>query len=118
VDAEAVSEEVGAASTRAQLHSLLVKGVAATLVDVLWAAEVLGDDAGAHAEILRWFEEASAASAQALLRDTAEHHKTRQLELTDVSEMLAEAGYEPTMTDGIGLTHSRLLHSRKIPHAR
>jgi hypothetical protein len=72
----------------------------------------------AYEEILREFESSSAETAKRYISGTAQHVKRRQIEMMDVNEMLAEVGYQSTMVDGVALTYSRILHSKKIPFSR
>jgi 3-hydroxyisobutyrate dehydrogenase-like beta-hydroxyacid dehydrogenase len=115
---EYVSEEPGEAAARKLLRSILAKGMAAVLIDCLWAAESMGLQNWAYDEILREFDSSSANTAKRYLVGTAQHLKRRQIEMMDVSEMLNEVGYQSTMVDGVALTYSRILHSKKIPFSK
>lgn len=115
LDLEYVSEVPGEAAARKLLRSILAKGIASVLIDCLWAAESLGLQDWAYQEILREFDSSNSATAKRYLSGTAKHVKRRQIEMMDVTEMLAEIGYQPTMVDGVALTYSRILHSKKVP---
>lgn len=115
---EYVSAVPGEAAARKLLRSILAKGMAAVLIDCLWAAESMGLQDWAYEEILREFESSSAETAKRYISGTAQHVKRRQIEMMDVNEMLAEVGYQSTMVDGVALTYSRILHSKKIPFSR
>ncbi|HWH97665.1 MAG TPA: DUF1932 domain-containing protein [Pseudolysinimonas sp.] len=115
LDVEYVSDVSGDAAARKLLRSILAKGIAAVLIDTLWAAESVGLEEWAYQEILREFDSSSGDTAQRYLSGTAQHVKRRQIEMMDVSEMLDETGYQSTMVDGVALTYSRILHSKKIP---
>jgi putative dehydrogenase len=112
---EYVSEIPGEAAARKLLRSILAKGMAAVVIDFLWAAESLGLQNWAYEEVLREFDSSSAATAQRYLVGTSKHVKRRQIEMMDVTEMLNSVGYQSTMIDGVALTYSHILHSRKIP---
>jgi len=118
MDLEYVSDVPREAAARKLLRSILAKGVAAVLIDCLWAAERMGLQDWAYEEILRKFDSSSAETAKRYGSGTAQHVKRRQIEMMDVTEMLNDAGYEPTMVDGVALTYSRILHSKKIPFAK
>ncbi len=118
LDLEYVSEVPGEAAARKLLRSILAKGMAAVLIDTLWAAETMGLQDWAYEEILREFESTSPETAKRYLTGTAQHVKRRQIEMMDVTEMLNEVGYQSTMVDGVALTYSRILHSKKIPFSR
>ncbi|WP_431246467.1 DUF1932 domain-containing protein [Leifsonia xyli] len=115
---EYVSPDPGAAAARKLLRSILAKGTAAVLIDYLWAAERLGLEDWAYEELLSDFDSHTADTAKRYLEGTAKHVKRRQIEMMDVTEMLAEIGYQSTMVDGVALTYSRILHSTRIPHSR
>lgn len=112
---EYVSDIPGEAAARKLLRSILAKGMAAVLIDFLWAAESLGLQDWAYDEILREFDQISADTAKRYLVGTSKHVKRRQIEMMDVTEMLNGVGYQSTMIDGVALTYSHILHSRKIP---
>jgi L-threonate 2-dehydrogenase len=118
LDLEYVSEVPGEAAARKLLRSILAKGMAAVLIDCLWAAESMGLQDWAYEEIQREFESSSAATAKRYLTGTAQHLKRRQIEMMDVTEMLNEVGYQSAMVDGVALTYSRILHSKKIPFSK
>ena len=118
MELEYVSEVPGEAAARKLLRSIFAKGMAAVLIDCLWAAESMGLQDWAYDEILREFDSSSAETAKRYLSGTAQHVKRRQIEMMDVTEMLADAGYQPTMVDGVALTYSRILHSKKIPFSK
>ena len=118
MDLEYVSEVPGEAAARKLMRSILAKGMAAVLIDCLWAAETMGLQDWAYEEIQREFDSSSADTAKRYLTGTAQHVKRRQIEMMDVSEMLNEVGYQSTMVDGVALTYSRILHSKKIPFSK
>jgi L-threonate 2-dehydrogenase len=115
LDLDYVSDVTGEAAARKLLRSILAKGIASVLIDTLWAAESMGLHEWAYEEILREFDSTSSGTAKRYLSGTAQHVKRRQIEMMDVSEMLNEAGYQSTMVDGVALTYSRILHSKKVP---
>lgn len=115
---EYVSEVPGEAAARKLLRSILAKGMAAVLIDCLWAAESMGLQDWAYEEILREFDSSSSETAKRYLTGTAQHVKRRQIEMMDVAEMLNDTGYQSTMVDGVALTYSRILHSKKIPFSK
>lgn len=112
-----VSDVPGEAAARKLLRSILAKGMAAVVIDCLWAAEKMGLQDWAYDEIRREFDASDAGTVQRYLDGTAQHVKRRQIEMMDVTEMLGEVGYQSTMVDGVALTYSRILHSTRIPFA-
>ncbi len=117
-DVEVISDIPGQAAARTLLRSLLDNGIANVLVDALWAAETLGQADWMHQEILRTFETSTAQTAQNYLADTSVNFKRRQMDMQDVVELLSESGFESTMLAPIQFTHGRIMHSKKIPHAK
>ena len=118
VAVEVISDVAGQAAARALLRSMLDNSMATVLVDTLWAAESLGQATWMHEEILRVFETSTGETAQSLLADTSVNFKRRQMDMQDVVELLSESGYESTMLAPIQFTHGRIMHSKKIPHAK
>jgi putative dehydrogenase len=113
-----VSEVAGEATARGLLRSLLAKGIAAAVIDCLWAAESVGLQSWAYQDILEKFEASSAETARQFLSGTAQHIKRRQIEIMDVVAMLNETGYESTMLPGIEFNYGRILHGKKIPFSK
>ena len=114
---EYVSEEPGDAAARKLIRSIVAKGMAALIIDTLWAAKSMGMEDWAIAEIKNEFDTNSSATVQRYLDGTAKHAKRRSVEMTDVVEMLADAKYDSTMVNGTSLTLSHVMHGRKIPFA-
>lgn len=112
---EYVSDVPGEAAARKLLRSILAKGMAAVVIDCLWAAEKMGLQDWAYEEILREFNAMSSDTAKRYITGTAQHVKRRQIEMMDVNEMLGDVGYQSTIIDGVALTYSRILHSKRIP---
>lgn len=118
LDLEYVSDVAGEAAARKLIRSILAKGMAAVLIDCLWAAESMGLQDWAYREILDEFDSSSRATAQRYLSGTAQHIKRRQIEMMDVVEMLNDSGYESTVIAAIELNYSRILHGKKIPFSK
>jgi 3-hydroxyisobutyrate dehydrogenase-like beta-hydroxyacid dehydrogenase len=112
-----VSEVAGEAAARELIRSMVAKGMAAVAIDVLWAAKELGLQDWAIQELKSEFDAASADSFQRQLDTTAKNPKRHSVELGNVVEMLSEAGYESTTLNGVAATLSKVMHSKKIPHA-
>lgn len=112
-----VSVVAGEASARKLLRMTLDAGLASVLADTLWAAKSLGLEDWAIGEIKNEFANSSSQTAQQYLDETGKHAKRRSVEMGDVVEMLAEAGYDSTMVNGISLTMSHIMHGRRVPFA-
>jgi 3-hydroxyisobutyrate dehydrogenase-like beta-hydroxyacid dehydrogenase len=118
MDLEYVSEQPGDAAARKLIRSIVAKGMAALIIDTLWAAKSMGMEDWAIAEIKNEFDTSSSATVQRYLDGTAKHAKRRSVEMTDVVEMLADSKYDSTMVNGVSLTLSHVMHGRKIPFAK
>jgi 3-hydroxyisobutyrate dehydrogenase-like beta-hydroxyacid dehydrogenase len=118
LDLTFVSEVAGDAAARKLLRSILAKGMAAVAIDYLWAAKEMGLEHWALEEIFTEFDNSSAQTVQRYLNGTAKHAKRRQVEMGDVVEMLAEAGYESPMVGPIELTIAKVVHGKRIPFAQ
>lgn len=118
LDLTFVSETPGDAAARKLLRSILVKGMAAVTIDYLWAAKQMGLEDWALEEVFTEFDKSSAQTVQRYLNGTAKHAKRRQVEMGDVVEMLAEAGYESPMIGPIELTIAKVVHGKRIPFAQ
>lgn len=114
---DCVSEQPGDAAARNLIRGALSKGLAALLIDTLWAAKSAGLDAWALTEIERLFDSSSNGTVHELLDSTAKHAKKRSVEMTDIAELFTASDYESTMVNGIGLTMSHIMHGRKVPFA-
>ena len=108
----------GDAAARALIRTLFRNGMAEVLADTLWAAESLGIQDGAWADIQSELTSMNAESAQALIDDTAHNFKRHQMSMQDVVELLAASGYESTMFAPIQFTHGRIMHGKKIPFSQ
>lgn len=114
---EFVSQQAGDATARRLLRDLMDKGIASVLADTLWAAKALGLEDWAIEEIKNEFSASNEVTVQSYLDETGKNPKRRSVEVGDLSEVLAEAGYESTMLNGMGLTFSHIMHGRRIPFA-
>jgi len=117
MDLTYVSEVAGEAAARKLIRSVLAKGMAALVIDTLWAANSVGLQDWALDEINREFDSSSSKTVKRYLDGTQQHAKRRSVEMSDVVEMLSDAGYESTMVRGVELTLSRVIHGVRVPFA-
>lgn len=117
MDLTYVSDVAGEAAARKLIRSILAKGMAALVIDTLWAAKELGLEDWALEEINREFDTNSHKTVKRYLDGTQQHAKRRSVEMADVLEMLTDAGYESTMVRGVELTLSRVIHGVRVPFA-
>lgn len=117
LDITYVSAIAGEAAARKLIRSILAKGMAAIVIDALWAAKSMGLEEWAFDEIRNEFDSSSRKTVQRYLDGTQQHSKRRSVEMADVVEMLSDANYESTMVSGVELTLSRVIHGTRIPYA-
>ena len=117
LDITYVSAVAGEAAARKLIRSVLAKGMAALVIDTLWAAKSVGLQEWALEEINREFDTNSSKTVKRYLDGTQQHAKRRSVEMSDVVEMLSDAGYESTMVRGVELTLSRIIHGVRVPFA-
>ena len=117
MDLTFVSEIAGEAAARKLIRSIMAKGMAAVLIDALWAAKSMGLEEWAIEEIRREFDSSSSKTVKRYLDGTQQHSKRRSVEMADVLEMLSDSGYESTMVRGVELTLSRVIHGVRVPFA-
>lgn len=115
---EYISEVPGDAAARQILRSVLDKGMAAAIIDFLWAAESLGQQNWAYQEVLDDFTASTAETAKGYLTGTAQHLKRRQIEMMDIVETMRETGHESTLVPAIETNYSRILHGKRIPFSK
>lgn len=117
LDIRFVSEVAGDAAARELVRSMLAKGMAAIVIDTLWAAKELGLQQWAIDEINLEFDSSSATTVRQYLDGTQQNPKRQSVEMADISETLTDAGYESTMIRGVELTLSRVIHGVRVPFA-
>jgi 3-hydroxyisobutyrate dehydrogenase-like beta-hydroxyacid dehydrogenase len=90
-----VGSEVGAAATCKLVRSVFTKGMAAAIGEALAAAERLGCEGWAYADIEHSLIEADAALLRRLIEGSRTHAERRVEEMAAAAEMLTELGVEP-----------------------
>ncbi len=101
-NAEAISDEVGAASTVKMLRSVVIKGIEALLAESLFAASKLGEVDRILKSLnhtypgLDWFE-----TARYHIERMARHGARRSEELKAAAETLSSLGVEPLMARAV-----------------
>ena len=100
---------------KTQLRMALDRGLAAVLIDFLWAAKAMGLESWAIEEAKREFDQSTAKTVEDYLADAQQNAKRGTLDLSNITEMLVGAGYESTMVHGALATLSQVMHGKKIP---
>jgi Rod binding domain-containing protein len=112
-----VSDQSDNPEARKLLSSMLDQGIAATLTDYLWAAKALGMQDWAFDQAKRQFEAMDSESAQEIINATQQQAKLLTVEMSNLTELLVNAGYESTTVHAMLATFSQVMHSKRIPFA-
>ncbi len=92
---EVLDAPAGSAATRKLLRSVFYKGLAAAVIEALWAAEAAGEETWMREHISSELEAADRALIERLEQGTYRHARRRAEEMTAASELLVELGVEP-----------------------
>lgn len=92
---DVVGPQPGAAAARKLLRSVFMKGLAASVLESLAAAEAAGCAAWLRADIARTLRDADDGLLERLLGGSAQHAVRRIAEMEDAAELLRELGVEP-----------------------
>jgi 3-hydroxyisobutyrate dehydrogenase-like beta-hydroxyacid dehydrogenase len=95
---ELAGDEAGQASTRKLLRSVVMKGLAALLVESLRAAEAAGLAGETWDNLVAQLSAADGALVRRLVEGTARHAPRRVEEMEATASLLAELGVDATMT--------------------
>ncbi len=95
---EHVGDEPGLAATRKLLRSVVMKGLAALIVESLQAAEAAGLTAETWDTVVAQLTAADEALVRRLVTGTGRHAVRRTDEMEATVDLLTELGVEPTMT--------------------
>jgi len=114
MDVTAVDGGVGEASARKLLRSVVVKGLAALLIESLRAAEKAGCRDWVWENVANQIASADRDFLVRLLEGTAQHHLRRTDEMVAATSMLEELGIEPRMTRSTVAIH-RIVPDEGVP---
>jgi len=95
---EVLEAPAGAAATRKLLRSVFFKGLAAAVLEALWAAEAAGEEPWMREHISSELEAADRALVQRLEQGTFRHARRRAEEMAAASELLVELGVPPRVS--------------------
>jgi 3-hydroxyisobutyrate dehydrogenase-like beta-hydroxyacid dehydrogenase len=95
---EHAGDEPGVAATRKLLRSVVMKGLAALVVEALEAAEAAGLGAETWDNVVAQLTAVDEALVRRLVTGTGRHAARRRHEMEATAALLAELGVEPTMT--------------------
>lgn len=111
---EVVGVVPGDAAAKKLLRSLYAKGLAAVVIDALWAARALGHEDWLRHEIEADLDAAGSATVERLLTGTATHAGRRQLEVQEAIEMLAEVGHETILAPAAQRLIAQIAEGRPV----
>lgn len=97
--AEVVGDQPGDAATRKLLRSVMLKGLAALLIEAMEAATQAGLTAWAWDHLTTELTAVDEAFVRRLVEGTGRHAQRRQHEMEAASQLLTDLGVEPRMTN-------------------
>jgi 3-hydroxyisobutyrate dehydrogenase-like beta-hydroxyacid dehydrogenase len=95
---EVVGEQAGDAATRKLLRSVVIKGLAALLIEAMHAAEAAGFADETWQNLVDQFTAADELFLRRMVEGTAPHAVRRQHEMEAAAELLVDLGIDPVMT--------------------
>lgn len=98
IDLESVGNVAGEAATRKLLRSVFMKGLAAVVIEAMWAAEAAGQADWLWDNLVNEITAAGAPLLSRLVRGTGPHAVRRLHEMQASAAMLEELGIDPLMT--------------------
>ncbi|MFQ5558697.1 MAG: DUF1932 domain-containing protein, partial [Acidimicrobiales bacterium] len=96
---EVIGAEPGAAASRKLLRSVVMKGLAAVVIEAMRGGQAAGDGAWLWGELVREITSADGDLLARLVSGTGAHALRRQHEMEAAATMLRELGIDPVMTD-------------------
>ena len=107
-DIEVLDGPVGLAATRKLLRSVFYKGMSASIVEALEAAEAAGLADWLRPHIAEELAAADASTMERIVTGTRRHAVRRGHEMAAAAEMLTDLGVQPIMADASRALHERL----------
>jgi 3-hydroxyisobutyrate dehydrogenase-like beta-hydroxyacid dehydrogenase len=107
-DVEVLDGPAGLAATRKLLRSVFYKGMSASIVEALEAAEAAGLADWLRPHIAEELAAADASTVERIVTGTGRHAVRRGHEMAAAAEMLADLGVQPIMADASRALHERL----------
>ena len=107
-DIEVLNGPAGLAATRKLLRSVFYKGMSASIVEALDAAEAAGLGDWLRPHIAEELAAADAETVERVVTGTRRHAVRRGHEMAAAAEMLADLGVQPIMADASRALHERL----------
>jgi 3-hydroxyisobutyrate dehydrogenase-like beta-hydroxyacid dehydrogenase len=107
-DIEVLDGPAGLAATRKLLRSVFYKGMSASIVEALAAAEAAGLGDWLRPHIAEELAAADASTVERIVTGTRRHAVRRGHEMAAAAEMLTDLGVQPIMADASRALHERL----------
>ncbi|HEX4087789.1 MAG TPA: DUF1932 domain-containing protein [Trebonia sp.] len=115
-DIEVLDGPAGLAATRKLLRSVFYKGMAASIVEALAAAQAAGLEDWLRPHIAEELAKADASTVERIVTGTRQHAVRRGHEMAAAAEMLADLGVPPIMADASRALHERLAEENRPNH--
>ncbi len=106
---EAIGDQAGDAATRKLLRSVVIKGLAALLIEAMHAADAAGFAAETWQNLVDQFTAADGMFLRRMVEGTAPHAVRRLHEMEAAAELLTDLGVDPLMT------RSTVENLRRVP---
>jgi 3-hydroxyisobutyrate dehydrogenase-like beta-hydroxyacid dehydrogenase len=107
-DVEVLDGPAGLAAARKLLRSVFYKGMSASIVEALEAAEAVGLEDWLRPHIAEELAAADASTVERIVSGTRRHAVRRGHEMAAAAEMLSDLGVQPIMADASRALHERL----------
>jgi 3-hydroxyisobutyrate dehydrogenase len=118
VDVEIAEGEPGAAMAHKLLRSVLMKGLAAVVVEAVTAGKAAGLEDWIRGQIANQLAGDGQAVIDRFLTGTAKHALRRSKEMQDTANYLSELGVPAEMTTASAAAHARLAEAESTPALR
>jgi 3-hydroxyisobutyrate dehydrogenase-like beta-hydroxyacid dehydrogenase len=107
-DIEVLDGPAGVAASKKLLRSVFYKGMAASIVEALTAAQAAGCEPWLREHIAEELAKADASTVDRIVTGTRQHAVRRAAEMEAAAQMLTELGVQPLMADASRAVHERL----------
>lgn len=110
----AIGSEAGVAATRKLLRSVVMKGLAAVVIEAMRAAHAAGEAEYVWGNVVDQLTVADEAFLRRLVEGTAVHHERRRHEMEASADLVRELGIDPLMTEAT-VEHLRRVAEQGVP---
>ena len=97
-EVEVLEAPAGSAATRKLLRSVFYKGLAAAVLEALWAAEAAGEETWMREHLAQELETADRSLLRRLEEGTYRHARRRAEEMAAACELLSDLGVTPRVS--------------------